>query len=100
MAKHYGRSGSMKIKLRVPITTRCPEGRGSVRAWKNAGKRGSDGASPSRSLPNSSRSKLAELRRTIASGIEQVEHGELVSFDPHTTLERLRSRQASTARHE
>ena len=28
------------ICLRVPITTRCPGGRGSVRAWKNAGKTG------------------------------------------------------------
>jgi antitoxin ParD1/3/4 len=38
--------------------------------------------------------KLAELRREIALGIEQVERGELVPFEPHATLERIRSRQA------
>ena len=41
--------------------------------------------------------KLAELRRAIAIGIEQVERGELVSFDPHATLERIRSPRASAA---
>jgi antitoxin ParD1/3/4 len=41
--------------------------------------------------------RLAELRREIAIGIEQVERGELVPFDPPATLERIRSRQASTA---
>jgi antitoxin ParD1/3/4 len=42
--------------------------------------------------------KLAELRREIAVGIEQADRGELVPFDPQATLERIRSRQASTAR--
>lgn len=42
--------------------------------------------------------KLANLRRDIAIGIEQADRGELAPFDPHATLERIRSRQAPTAR--
>jgi antitoxin ParD1/3/4 len=41
--------------------------------------------------------KLANLRRDIAIGIEQADRGELAPFDPHVTLERIRSRQAPTA---
>ncbi len=39
--------------------------------------------------------KLANFRRDI--GIEQADRGELTPFDPHATLERVRSRQAPTA---
>jgi len=39
--------------------------------------------------------KLADLRRAI--GIEQADRGGLAPFDPHATLERIRSRQAPTA---
>ena len=39
--------------------------------------------------------KLADLRREIATGIDQADRGELAPFDPHTTLERIRSRQAA-----
>ena len=42
--------------------------------------------------------KLVELRREIAIGIEQADRGELVPFDPHATLDRIRSRHTSTAR--
>jgi len=41
--------------------------------------------------------KLADLRRDIAIGIEQADRSELAPFDPHATLERIRSRQALTA---
>jgi antitoxin ParD1/3/4 len=41
--------------------------------------------------------KLAELRREIAIGIEQADRGELLPFDPHARLERIRSRAGSTA---
>jgi putative addiction module CopG family antidote len=41
--------------------------------------------------------KLAELRREIAISIEQANRGELVPFDPHATLQRIRSRLASSA---
>ena len=41
--------------------------------------------------------RLAELLREIAIGIESVERGKRVSFDPRATLERIRSRQTSTA---
>ena len=40
--------------------------------------------------------KLANLRRDIAIGIEQADRGELAPFDPHATLERIRSRRAPT----
>jgi antitoxin ParD1/3/4 len=40
--------------------------------------------------------KLAALRRDIAIGIDQADRGELASFDPIATLERVRSRQAPT----
>ncbi len=40
-------------------------------------------------------SRLAELRREIAIGIEQADNGELGPFDPQTTLARIRSRQAT-----
>ena len=40
--------------------------------------------------------KLANLRRDIAIGIEQADRGELTPFDPHATLERIRSRQTPT----
>ncbi len=43
--------------------------------------------------------KLAELRREIAIGIEQADRGELAPFDPHATLARIRSRQASSSGH-
>ena len=36
-------------------------------------------------------------RRDIAIGIEQADRGELAPFDPHATLERIRSLQAPTA---
>jgi antitoxin ParD1/3/4 len=39
--------------------------------------------------------RLADLRREIAIGIEEVDRGELAPFDPHATLERIRARQAS-----
>ncbi len=39
--------------------------------------------------------KLAELRQAIAIGIEQADRGELAPFDPHATLVRIRSRQAT-----
>ena len=39
--------------------------------------------------------KLAELRQEIAIGIEQADRGELAPFDPHATLARIRSRQAT-----
>ncbi len=42
--------------------------------------------------------KLANLRRDIAVGIEQADRGVLTPFDPHATLERVRSRQAPTAK--
>lgn len=42
--------------------------------------------------------KLAELRREIAIGIEQADRGELAPFDPHATLARIRSRQATSPR--
>ena len=42
--------------------------------------------------------KLAELRRDIAIGIEQADRGELAPFDPHATLERIRSRQSPATR--
>jgi antitoxin ParD1/3/4 len=38
--------------------------------------------------------KLADLRREIAIGIEQADRGELAPFDPHATLQRIRARQA------
>ena len=41
--------------------------------------------------------KLADLRREIAIGIEQADRGELLPFEPHATLERIRSRPGSTA---
>jgi antitoxin ParD1/3/4 len=41
---------------------------------------------------------LADLRREIAIGIEQADHGELAPFDPHATLERIRSRQTPATR--
>ncbi len=41
--------------------------------------------------------RLANLRRDIAIGIEQANRGELTPFDPHATLECVRSRQAPTA---
>ncbi|MGP0062261.1 MAG: type II toxin-antitoxin system ParD family antitoxin [Isosphaeraceae bacterium] len=40
--------------------------------------------------------RLAGLRREIAIGIEQADRGELGLFDPHATLERIRSRQAAS----
>ena len=43
-------------------------------------------------------SRLADVRRDVAIGIEQADRGELASFDPHTTLERIRSRQSSATR--
>jgi len=42
--------------------------------------------------------KLADLRREIAIGIEQADRGELAPFDPHATLERIRSRTAAATR--
>jgi putative addiction module CopG family antidote len=42
--------------------------------------------------------RLANLCREIAIGIEQAEHGELAPFDPHATLERVRSRLAPDTR--
>ena len=39
--------------------------------------------------------KLADLRHEIAIGIDQADRGELAPFDPHATLERIRSRQAT-----
>ena len=42
--------------------------------------------------------KLADLRREIAIGIDQANRGELAPFDPHATLERIRSRQAPVTR--
>jgi antitoxin ParD1/3/4 len=42
--------------------------------------------------------KLADLRGEIAIGIEQADRGELAPFDPHATLERIRSRQAPVTR--
>jgi antitoxin ParD1/3/4 len=39
--------------------------------------------------------KLADLRREIAIGIDQADRGELVPFEPHATLKRIRSRQAT-----
>ena len=42
-------------------------------------------------------SKLAELRKEIAIGIEQADSGELDPFDPHVTLSRIRSRHATGA---
>jgi antitoxin ParD1/3/4 len=42
--------------------------------------------------------KLADLRREIAIGIDQADRGELEPFDPHATLERIRSRQAAGPR--
>ena len=44
--------------------------------------------------------RLVEVRREIAIGIEQADRGELLPFDPHDTLRRIRSRQPKTARHE
>ncbi len=44
------------------------------------------------------RAKLAELRREITIGIDQADRGELAPFDPHATLERIRSRQAADPR--
>ena len=41
--------------------------------------------------------RLADLRREIAIGIEQADRGELAPFDPHATLGRIRSRQASSS---
>ncbi len=40
-------------------------------------------------------SRLAGLRREIAIGIEQADRGELAPFDPHATLARIRSREAT-----
>ena len=40
-------------------------------------------------------SKLAELRLEIGIGIEQADRGDLSPFDPHATLARIRSREAS-----
>jgi antitoxin ParD1/3/4 len=42
--------------------------------------------------------KLADLHREIAIGIDQADRGELAPFDPHATLERIRSRQATDKR--
>jgi len=42
--------------------------------------------------------KLADLRREIAIGIDQADRGELAPFDPHATLERIRSSQATDKR--
>ena len=42
--------------------------------------------------------RLADLRRDIAIGIEQADRGELAPFDPHATLERIRSRQGPATR--
>lgn len=42
--------------------------------------------------------KLAGLRREVAVGIDQANRGELAPFDPHATLERIRSRQALATR--
>ena len=42
--------------------------------------------------------KLADLRREIAIGVDQAEYGELAPFDPHATLERIRSRQTTGTR--
>jgi hypothetical protein len=41
--------------------------------------------------------RLADLRREVAIGIEEADRGELTSFDPHATLERIRARRASVA---
>ena len=41
---------------------------------------------------------LATLQRDIALGIEQAERGELAPFDPHATLQRIRSREDLAAR--
>ncbi len=42
--------------------------------------------------------KLADLRREIAIGIDQADHGELGPFDPNATMQRVRSRQATGTR--
>ena len=39
--------------------------------------------------------RLAELRREIAVGIEQADRGELAPFDPAATLARVRARSTS-----
>jgi antitoxin ParD1/3/4 len=39
--------------------------------------------------------RLVELRREIAVGIDQADRGELAPFDPHASLARIRSRQAT-----
>lgn len=40
----------------------------------------------------SEQGRLADLRRGIAIGIEEVDRGESAPFDPHATLERIRAR--------
>jgi antitoxin ParD1/3/4 len=42
--------------------------------------------------------RLSDLRRDIAIGIEQADCGDLAPFDPHATLESIRSRQAPVTR--
>ena len=42
--------------------------------------------------------KLAELRREIAIGFDQVDRGEVAAFDPHATLAQIRSRPVSATR--
>jgi antitoxin ParD1/3/4 len=42
--------------------------------------------------------RLVDLRRDVATGIEQADCGELAPFDPHATLERIRSRQGPATR--
>ncbi len=39
--------------------------------------------------------KLANLRREIAIGIEELDRGESAPFEPLATLERIRARQAA-----
>ena len=39
--------------------------------------------------------KLAELRREIQIGIDQADRGELMPFDPQSTLSRIRARQTN-----
>lgn len=42
--------------------------------------------------------KVEELRRELAIGIEQADRGELVPFDPLATLARIRSQESAATR--
>ena len=49
-------------------------------------------------LERAEQAKLAALRRDVAIGIEQADRGELSPFDPHSALERIRSREVPPSR--